>query len=64
MQGRRHEPNSPLQGCRASTDKCPGLVGTGFGIEAATEITRFVRAKLTTVGVGAIVSAQLLMRRS
>jgi hypothetical protein len=37
VQGRRHEPNPPLQGCRASTDKCPGLVGTGFGIEAATD---------------------------
>lgn len=37
MQGRRHEPNPPIQGWRASTDKYPGLVGTGFGIEAATD---------------------------
>jgi hypothetical protein len=37
VQGRRHEPNPPLQGWRASTDKGPGLVGTGFGIEAATD---------------------------
>lgn len=34
--GRRHDPNPPLEGWRASTDKCPGLIGTGFGIEAAT----------------------------
>lgn len=34
------------------------------GIEAATEITRFVRARLSTPGSGATVTAQLLMRRS
>jgi hypothetical protein len=40
--GRRHEPNPSLQGWRASTDKCPGLAGTGFGIEAATDKRRLV----------------------
>jgi len=35
VRGRRHDPDPPLRGWRAGTDKCPGLVGTGFGIEAA-----------------------------
>jgi hypothetical protein len=42
VRGRRHEPNPSLQGWRASTDKCPGLAGTGFGIEAATDKRRLV----------------------
>ncbi len=33
------------------------------GIEAAVELTRFVRAKLTTGGTSAVVSAQLIMRK-
>jgi hypothetical protein len=37
VQGRRHDPHPPLAGWRASTDKCPGLIGTGFGIETATD---------------------------
>jgi hypothetical protein len=37
VRGRTHAPNPPLPGWRASTDKCPGLIGTGFGIEAATD---------------------------
>ena len=37
VKGRRHDPHPPLEGWRASTDKCPGLVGTGFGIEAASD---------------------------
>ena len=39
------------------------ITRTSNGIEAATEITRFVRAKLTTAGVGATVTAILLMRK-
>jgi hypothetical protein len=35
MKGRTHAPQPPLPGCCASTDKCLGLIGTGFGIEAA-----------------------------
>lgn len=35
--GRRHQPDPPLAGWRASTEKCPGLIGTGFGIEAAAD---------------------------
>ncbi len=37
VQGRRHDPQPPLEGWRASTDKCPGLIGTGFGVEAASD---------------------------
>ncbi len=37
VRGRRHEPEPPLTGWRASTDKCPGLIGTGFGIETAAD---------------------------
>lgn len=37
VKGRRHAPQPPLEGWRASTDKCPGLIGTGFGIEAARD---------------------------
>lgn len=35
VQGKTHAPDPPLQGYRASTEKCPGLIGTGFGIETA-----------------------------
>ena len=34
--GRKHNQNPPLTGWRASTDKCPGLIGTNFVIEADT----------------------------
>ena len=40
------------------------ITKTANGIEAATEITRFVRPNLTTPGTGATISATLLMRRS
>ncbi len=60
-----------LEGSNNGTDFVPitdpqgtAITRTSNGIEAATEITRFVRARLTTVGSGAVVSAQLLMRRS
>lgn len=33
--GKKHNPNPPLAGYRASTDKCPGLVNVAFAIEAA-----------------------------
>lgn len=36
---------------------------TANAIEAVLELTRFVRAKLTTAGAGATVSATLLMRK-
>jgi hypothetical protein len=36
---------------------------TANAIEAVLELTRFVRARLTTVGAGATVSATLLMRK-
>lgn len=39
------------------------ITRTANGIEAVLELTRFVRAKLTTVGAGAVVSATLLMRK-
>jgi hypothetical protein len=35
--GLSHRPDPPLAGWRASTDKCPGLIGTGFGVETATD---------------------------
>ncbi len=35
--GLRHAPQPPIEGWRASTDKCGGLLNTGFGIEAATD---------------------------
>jgi hypothetical protein len=31
--GRKHDLNPPLQGYRAATDRCPGLVNVVFGIE-------------------------------
>lgn len=37
---------------------------TANGLEAATELTRFVRPNLTTVGVGATIKATLVMRRA
>ena len=51
VKGRRHDPNPPLAGWRASTDKCPGLIGTGFGIEAASDKRCFLY--LDTVVVSA-----------
>ena len=35
--GKTHAPEPPLKGFRASTDKCPGLIGTGFGIETNSD---------------------------
>ena len=35
--GRKHIPDPPLSGYRASTDKCAGLVNVGFAIEAARD---------------------------
>jgi hypothetical protein len=37
VNARRHDPNPSLEGWRASADKCPGLIGVGFGIEADTD---------------------------
>jgi len=39
------------------------ITRTSNGIEAVLELTRYVRARLTTVGVGATVSATILMRK-
>jgi hypothetical protein len=39
------------------------ITRTSNGIEAVLELTRFVRARLTTPGTAAVVSAQLLMRK-
>jgi hypothetical protein len=33
------------------------------GIETAVELTRFVRPRLSTVGTGSVVAAQLIMRK-
>jgi hypothetical protein len=35
--GLKHAPNPPIEGWRSSTDKCGGLLNTGFGIEAARD---------------------------
>jgi len=35
--GLRHQPDPPLTGFRASTEKCAGLLNCGFGIEADTD---------------------------
>ena len=40
--GLGHHPEPPLSGWRASTDKCPGLIGTGFGIETAADQRSFL----------------------
>jgi hypothetical protein len=39
------------------------ITRTANGIEAAVELTRFVRAKLTTAGTGATVTASIIMRK-
>ena len=39
------------------------ITRTANGIEAAVELTRFVRAKLTTPGSGATVTASIIMRK-
>lgn len=39
------------------------ITKTANGIEAAVELTRFVRSKLTTAGSGATITAILLMRK-
>jgi hypothetical protein len=60
-----------LEGSNDNTNWVPitdpqgtAITRTSNGIEAATEITRFVRARLTTPGTAATVTATLLMRRS
>ena len=40
------------------------ITATANKIETAVELTRYVRPNLTTAGVGATVSATLIMRRS
>lgn len=37
VEGLKHDPNPAIEGWRASTDKCGGLLNTGFGLEAAID---------------------------
>ena len=39
------------------------ITKTANGIEAAVELTRFVRARLSTAGSGATVTASIIMRK-